>query len=69
MRYENPHLQSKRGNSKSKLPFYKQISKHGSNHKKQRGINDIDETTEVSGELQPLNSARSTDNTDNSIQI
>lgn len=29
MRYENPHLHSKRSQTKSKLPFYKQISKQG----------------------------------------
>lgn len=51
MRYENPHLQGKRGHSKSKLPFYKQISKHGAKKSGRGSAADVSEEAE----LEPLN--------------
>lgn len=52
MRYENPHLQGKRGHSKSKLPFYKQISKHGARKAGRGSTADVTEDAE----LEPLHS-------------
>ena len=60
MRYENPHLQGKRGHSKSKLPFYKQISKHGT--KKSAGRGSAADVSEEA-ELEPLHTPQTSSNT------
>lgn len=60
MRYENPHLHSKKAHNKSKLPFYKQKSHHKVQHKRsEKGTSDTEmnalSAADTIPEMEPLN--------------